>query len=773
MGEDLHGWKKAAARALEHVLLVDRALRVHYLNRPHPGGPDPTGAPLMDFIQPGGQPVLGSVIEEVFATGEPGYCEVEAPGPHGRFTPYSVWVIPVGPANDLGMVALVCADLGERQRAERALQDEKEVLRSLLDNAPDTVMILDRSHRVQFINHLTLGFTREQIIGRNAHEFLPEAERARVQAVVESVFVTGQPGSFEVQVNGPRGAFIFSEREGPIVIDGKVQRVSLVATDVTDRFRREKERAREREALKQSEERFRVLVEHAPEALVIFDVDSKRFVQVNQKACTFFELPPEALLELGPADLSPEVQPDGRASAQQNVEYIAAALAGQAPVFEWVHLTGSGRPLPCEVRLVRLPDAERTLVRGSIIDISERKRAEAERARLQAELFQAQKMQAIGQLTGGVAHDFNNLLTVVMSHAELLGCDADDPGAVHRHSEEICAASRRAASLTQQLLAFARKQPLQPRVIDVGALVLDVAELLRRTLGKPIDIQTITPGEPLVCKVDPMQLENALLNIAINARDAMPEGGTLRVRVVSAELPAREDGDGTPVPAGHYATLSVEDDGCGVAPELRDQVFEPFFTTKEVGGGSGLGLSMVYGFVKQSGGQIDLHSEVGRGTRVDIHLPLHEGPALHERETVAKSSSPRGLGETVLVIEDEPQVRSVIVSQLRRLGYRPLEACDAMTGIEALEANRGVALLLTDVMLPGDADGIELARRCRARLPGLAVVFMSGYPSSAGASLTTGTLFLKKPFNQDELARMLRAGLEAPGSANAATTETS
>ncbi len=519
------------------------------------------------------------------------------------------------------------------------------------------------------------------------------------------------------------------------------------------------------EALRQSEARFRTLVEHAPEALVILDVNNGRFVDVSTNACALFGYPREALLTLGPVDVSPALQPDGRPSAEVAVAYIREATQGRHTVFEWTHRHASGDPIPCEVRLVRLPHDELSLVRGSVIDISARKRDEAERERLTNELFQAQKMQAIGQLTGGVAHDFNNLLTIMMGSLELVGLGAGSSPQVRPHLDAAMDAVVRAAALTRRLLAFARKQPLRPRAVNLNRLVAEAEALLRRTLGEAIEIEMVLGAGLWACQVDPTQLDSALLNLAINARDAMPEGGKLTVETANARLDRAYAREHPEVEAGQYVMLAVSDDGQGMDEETRRQAFEPFFTTKELGRGSGLGLSMVYGFVKQSGGHVRIYSEPGEGTTVRIYLPRAHEPASREGPAADHVIERGGAGRLVLVVEDDAAVRGVILEMLERLDYRTLAAEDARSALALVEATPDLAGVLSDVVLPGGVNGPELARRARQRRPGLPVLFMSGYTENAiihSGRLDPGVALIEKPFAREALAFALAQVLDAP-----------
>ena len=543
------------------------------------------------------------------------------------------------------------------------------------------------------------------------------------------------------------------------VYDTEIALLSAIAARIGDGLRIWKAQ----QAMRQSEQRFRLLVEHAPEAIVILDVQTRKFVEVNSKASELFGMTREQLLQVGPVELSPATQADGGSSEARAQQLLAAALNGASPVFEWQHLHASGAVLECEVRLLHLPHPEQMWVRGSIFDISERKRAQRENERLSSQLAQAQKMQAIGHLTGGVAHDFNNLLTVIGGSLEMMALESHADPDTRSYGQLALDACRRAAALTQRLLAFSRQQPLRPRATDVALQLQDMESLLRRTLGETVHIVVTSSPGLWLCEVDPAQLESAILNLSINARDAMPNGGKLSLDACNIKLSADELSPDDDLSAGEYVLLSVSDNGTGIAPELLVQVFEPFFTTKEVGKGSGLGLSMVYGFVKQSHGHVKLSSALGVGTTVRLFLPRSQGQAVDAAAQPQAESVTRGQRELVLVVEDDKGVRALTVELLHRLGYRTLAAGDAKEALHRLESAPDVSLMLADVVLPGGKNGAELAREVTRMRPGLPVLFMSGYTEDAlihNGRLGAGVRLLEKPFSTNDLAKAVRKALD-------------
>ncbi|MCK1654215.1 CHASE3 domain-containing protein [Bradyrhizobium sp. 149] len=375
------------------------------------------------------------------------------------------------------------------------------------------------------------------------------------------------------------------------------------------------------------------------------------------------------------------------------------------------------------------------------------------------QLHQSQKLDAIGKLTGGVAHDFNNMLTVISGNTETLVASLKHQPELQRVARLIDEAAERCAELIQHLLAFARRQPLQPRNVEINAAVADIAKLLRPTLGEQIQIETVLEQGQMTAHIDPSRLTNALLNMAINARDAMPNGGKLLFeahRVVLDEAYAQSNPDVRP---GPYVMLAVSDTGTGMPAEVQQQAFEPFFTTKEVGKGSGLGLSMVYGFVKQSGGHIKIYSEEGHGTTIKLYLPPGEGMA----EPVA-SAAPQAEGgaETIFVVEDDSLVRNFVTAQLQSLGYQTVAAPDGKAALELIESGQPFDLLFTDVVIPGGMSGRELADKVATMRPGLKVLYTSGYTDNAivhHGKLDDGVMLLTKPYRRNQLAQMIRKAL--------------
>ena len=390
-------------------------------------------------------------------------------------------------------------------------------------------------------------------------------------------------------------------------------------------------------------------------------------------------------------------------------------------------------------------------------DITERREAEAALQAAQATMIRSQKLEAIGQLTGGVAHDFNNLLQVISGNLQLLSKDIAGNARAEMRVQSALAGVARGSKLASQLLAFARRQPLEPRVVNAGRLIKNMDEMLRRALGGEIEVETVVAGGLWNSLIDPDQLENAVLNLAINARDAMNGEGRLTIEASNAFLDDEYVRQHDELSAGQYVMIAVTDTGTGIPPDILERVYEPFFTTKAEDKGTGLGLAMVYGFLKQSGGHVKIYSEVGAGTTVKLYFPREV--ASEDTLVGAHSGEIKGGEETVLVVEDDDEVREVAVSMLTELGYRVVKARDAASALVVVDSGIPIDLIFTDVMMPGSLRSPDLARKAKERLPNVAVLFTSGYTQNAivhGGRLDPGVELLAKPYTREALARKIR-----------------
>ncbi|MBO6936865.1 MAG: PAS domain S-box protein [Deltaproteobacteria bacterium] len=627
-------------------------------------------------------------------------------------------------------------------------------------DAPMQVLLVDRQLQIVYLSRFEKGFSRDDVIGRSVLEHIAEADQPAVREACRLAFEEGEKSSYETSVVTPEGSARYRTWVGPLRVDGEIRYASMMSHDISAEQATRTELAEQQRALRQSEERFRLIVERAPEAIVIFDTDAMRFVELNPRALDLFGRAKADLLTLGPADVSPEHQPDGSLSSEQARVHLESAASGSTPIFEWTFAYADGSPIECEVRLLRLPHSEHQWVRGSITDISARKRAEGENEKLSAQLAHAQRMQAVGQLAGGLAHDFNNLLTVVGASVALIELDPQNRAGVLRHARAVQQAVARAVELNQRMLAFSRQVSLRPRAVDVAILVREMKGLLVRTLGETTVVETNMPRDVWLCRADPGQLENALLNLAINARDAMPRGGRIRIAASNVTL-APGLGPDTP-PPGDYVCLVVSDEGVGIPAQSLQKVVEPFFTTKPLGAGSsGLGLSMVYGFARQSGGHLTIDSEEGQGTSVSLYLPRSRA-ALGEStgEWDLPQVDALGSGEKVLIVEDEPLLRQVAEQLVAKLGFTPLSAANGPEAVLALELHRDLLLLITDMVLPGGMNGVELGKKAAELYPQLPVLYMSGYAPDLRRELDPDAAFLEKPFGLPGLEAAVRAVLD-------------
>jgi len=512
---------------------------------------------------------------------------------------------------------------------------------------------------------------------------------------------------------------------------------------------------------------YRELFERSADAILIIEGDT--FVECNEATVEMLRYGSrDELLQTHPSELSPEFQRDGRRSFEKANEMIAIAFEKGSHRFEWDHQRADGEVFPVEVLLTAVTERKRKILHVVWREISERKR-------LERELRHAQKLEAVGKLAGGIAHDFNNILVAIMGYAELIRSQVEDNVLLQADLDEIIRASRRAASLTSQLLAFGRKQDLRPEVIDLSKVVRDLSGMIRRLIGEDIQMVLEASGDPLPVKVDPAQLEQVILNVAANARDAMPEGGTLVVRTGVRDGRAGRRRRGAA--ASRFVLLEFEDTGLGMSGEVLDRAFEPFFTTKEQGQGTGLGLASTYGIIKQSGGDVEIQSRAGAGTTVRILLPEStEAIASVAAEAGPRDARPKA-GARILLVEDDLAAGRLLRRVLEREGYQVLLARNGQDALALLsESEATVDLLLTDVIMPV-MSGPALVSRLGERQPGVLTLFMSGYTDDVlarhGFSAENVDL-VRKPFSPTELVRRVGEFLSErgpPGPEDASSAE--
>lgn len=507
------------------------------------------------------------------------------------------------------------------------------------------------------------------------------------------------------------------------------------------------------ENLAAREAHFRSILQTVPEAMVVID-EAGIITSFSSTAEDLFGYDAEEVEGRNVAILMPS--PDRENHDRYIVNYLTSGqrrIIGLGRVVKGLRKDGS--TFPMELAVGEAVSNGRRIFTGFIRDLTSRHKIEEE-------LRQAQKMEAIGQLTGGLAHDFNNLLTIISGNLEMLEMRVTEPKA-QVLLREAQGATNDGAKLTGQLLAFGRRQPLNPRVTDLGQMIASFSELIRRTIGDRIELRTTVRGGGNEALVDGPQLQNALLNLTLNARDAMPDGGQLTLEVSRVHLDFDYAQMYPQVRAGDYVLVAVSDTGTGMTEEVKQRAFEPFFTTKTTGAGTGLGLSMVYGFVRQSGGHIQIYSEPGQGTSIRLFLPTasRAGATLAAPEVpVAEPQLPGGT-ETILVVEDDPRVRRVAVARLENTGYTVHQAGNGHEALDVLDRHPEVALLFTDIAMPG-MSGDQLAKVVRERRPDIKILFTSGYaePEIAGKQLAADGSWLKKPYTARELATQLRLLLD-------------
>ncbi len=637
-------------------------------------------------------------------------------------------------------------DITAKKQAEQALRERDQQLHQLADNIKEVFFLQDVEHRETiFINK-----AYEEIWGRSCESLyrspqsfvdpIPEEDRPALFASIEKNRQGEYAGDVEFRVIRPDGTVRWMLAHAVPVRDeqGKVYRIAGVCTDVTERKKAESE-------LKASEDYHRTILENIGDAVLVAD-GAGRFLDVNPRACDLTGYSREELLRLSVADTYPPPQ------RNEAPDRIAEVTAGVTTVRERPLLRKDGTVLTVEINARLLPDGR---MLGTVRDVTERRQ-------LELQLRQAQKMEAIGRLAGGVAHDFNNVLTAVFGYVDLLREELPPESNAQKDLVEIRKAAERAASLTRQLLAFSRQQVLEPVVLELNDLVTEFEKMLRRVIGEDVELRLALGAQVGNVRADPGQLHQVIMNLVVNARDAMPTGGKLTIETTNAELTAAYADLHKPVVPGPYEMLAVSDTGIGMTPEIQARIFEPFFTTKEKGKGTGLGLSTVYGIVKQSGGYVWVYSELGKGTTFKVYLPRVDAPA--EGLTKPRPAETVAGTETILLAEDDEILRPLAKALLEKLGYSLLEGADCDTALAAARQHTGpIHLLIADVVLPGPS-GRELARRLAASRPDTKVLYVSGYTDDAivhHGMLEPGLNFLQKPFTPATLARKVRDVLDA------------
>jgi PAS domain S-box-containing protein len=657
---------------------------------------------------------------------------------------------PVDAHGEIGTLARAFTQMAsEVKEKSAALSQETAERKRLFETSLDLILMADSQGHLTQINPSSfaiLGYRPDEMIGKSGREFIyPDdleiareemrrSRRERITRIFECRYRHKDGHPVALQWTG-----VWSEPE---------RRHFFIGRDVTERKKAE-------DALLESERVARGIIDVALDAFIQMD-EAGNIIEWNPQAEVMFGWRREEVIgcSLGSIVVPPvhrERHTEGLARFRRTGE---EKILGKR--FEIEAQKRDGHIFRVEIAVTALRRTTGYVFNGFLRDLTDKIAAEAQ-------LRQAQKMDAVGQLTGGVAHDFNNILTVITGTIEILRDGVADRPQLAEVARMIDEAAARGADLTQQLLAFARRQPLQPRRIDPNALMLETAALLRPTLGEHIEIATALESEAWQTVADPALLTTAVLNLAVNARDAMPNGGKLTLETCNVILDEAYAQANPEVRPGPFVMIAVSDTGTGIPQAMIDRVFEPFFTTKDVGKGTGLGLSMVYGFVKQSGGNIKVYSEEGHGTTVKIYLPRAEG----EAEPVVAHGAMQIVGgnETILVVEDDNLVREYLVAQLQGLGYATLSATQAAEALALVEAGAAFDLLLTDVIMPGGMNGRQLADEIERRRPGTKVLFTSGYTENAivhHGRLDPGVALLNKPYRKKDLAEKVRQVLDAP-----------
>jgi len=705
-----------------------------------------------DFFTPEHAEPAYADEQEVMRTGRPlvGKEEKET-WPDGHVTWVSTTKVPLRDAEGrITGTFGISRNITERKRAAEALQENEQLLRATLESTADGILVVNAEGKATHANARFAEMWRmpdELMQTRDDRKLIdyvldqlrdPRAFTSRIEELYQSSMEDLDTLLF-------KDGRIFERFSCPLIRDAQVAGRVWSFRDVT-------ERNLANEALKASEENYRAIFNAANDAIFVHHSQTGQILDVNEKTCELFGYTHDQLRRLSVEDISSGEPPFTQAEATQ---WIRQAAQGQPQLFEWMCKDAGGRVFWVEVNLKKASIGGQDRILAVVRDVSERKL-------LEEQFRQAQKMEAVGRLAGGVAHDFNNQMTVIKGYCDLLrqGLRPDDDS--QEPLIEISKAVHRATRVTSQLLAFSRKQLLHPQVIDLNEVLSEMLNPLARMIGEDIQLSIIPDAALGNVKIDRAQVEQAIINLVVNARDAMPNGGRLHIEPANVELgesDVRDDPDAAP---GPYVMLAVSDTGEGMSPETLERIFEPFFTTKEVGKGTGLGLSMVYGFVKQSGGLIRVQSEDGGGTTFRMYLPRVAEQVPAAEPAPPAEALPRGT-ETILVAEDEQAVRQLIVRVLRECGYTVLDTGNAREAMPLGEHYDGnIDLLVSDVIMPV-MNGPQLARRLKPARPEMEVLYISGYPQSdmIEQGLLTGEVnLLVKPFAPDAFAREVRRILD-------------
>jgi two-component system cell cycle sensor histidine kinase/response regulator CckA len=643
-----------------------------------------------------------------------------------------------------------------RRQAEDALRESEERHRIILRTAMDGFWLVDTQGRLLEVNEAYCrisGYSESELLAMHIPDLVVYETAEDTAEHIRKIIAQGED-RFESRHRRKDGS-VFD-------VDVSVQHRPIKGGLFVAFFRDITERKRAEEALRKSEERLRLALKAANQGFYDLNVQTGE-AEVSPEFAAMLGYDPAEFHETNDAWIE-RMHPEDRETvaaiyrdfiggkiSEYHVEVRQRTRSG-----DWKWILSLGKIVQRDAR------GEPLRMLGTYTDITERKRTEAEKEKLQEQLRQAQKMESVGRLAGGVAHDFNNMLSAILGHTELamMGCDPSDP--IHADLKAIEKSALRSADLTRQLLAFARRQPVMPKVLDLNDSVTGMLKMLQRLIGEDIDLVWM-PGAGLwPVRMDPSQIDQILANLCVNARDAIAGVGKVTVATENTAFDEAYCAVHPDFACGEYAMLAVTDNGCGLNKDVLEHLFEPFFTTKELGRGTGLGLSTVYGIVKQNNGFINVHSEPGKGTAFKIYLPRFVGEAA-EANVANPTAPPQGRGETVLVVEDEALILSLDRAMLERLGYTVLSAGTPAEALRQAKVHAGeIQLLVTDVIMP-EMNGRELAKLIRDITPGLKCLFTSGYTANLIAHngvLEEGVNFLQKPFSINDLASKVRQALE-------------
>ncbi len=634
-----------------------------------------------------------------------------------------------------------------------------ELSRLVMENSLDHIMLLDPDGTIRYINRTVPDLTVEKVLGTRIYDYLQASQTEKARVCLARVLESHEPDFYEVEYQTAGGEVsYFESRVAPVLRGGAVAALIVNSSDVTPHRTAVA-------ALAASEERHRFLTANISDAIWTLDLD-RRFLYVSP---SIERLAGYTVAEFQARDLEEVLSEDSYERALHTLadELLRDSQPGVEPE-RWHALDleirrkdGSFLWTESKMSFLRGAAGAPEGVLGVTRDIAAWKETQEALRHSEKRLRQAQRLEAVGQLAGGVAHDFNNLLTVIQGHHDLLIKDFHDQDPRRSRLEEIGKAAGKAASLTRQLLAFARRQRLEPEVLNLNEVMSETAPILERLLPEDIRISFELDPDLGNVEADRGQLEQVLLNLVVNARDAMPRGGNLRIATAGKDLRTGFEIYEPPVVPGHYVRLEVADDGFGIPEQLQTKIFEPFFTTKEVGEGTGMGLATVYGIIKQSKGYIWVESGDGEGTTFEILLPRSARTRAEQPPAQADVAAGASGQETVLLVEDEAAVRAITAGILRESGYRVLEAENGRGAMEICAAEGGrIELIVTDLVMP-EMWGDELAMRLREAFPGLRVLYISGYGDRRQKRRSSGDgSFLEKPFSADRLLEKVRAALD-------------